>query len=131
MDRIDIRLPVEPVKPEVLLDDMGESSQQVRDRVSQARERQRSRYADCEWSLNARIPPGAIARWIPLKPELRTAFTDSIRKTGLSSRGAHGVLKVARTIADLDDRDSLVRDDLLEALHYRRFGDRDLYWKKI
>ncbi len=131
MDRIDIRIPVSPVDAGRLLEPEGECSEVVAQRVAEARERQKLRFKGLPWRLNSGIPPGEINRLIGLSDTFRVFFTDSVRKLGLSSRAAHGVLRVARTLADMEGRDDLVQDDLLEAFQHRRFGDRDLFWVKL
>ena len=131
LDRIDIRVPVKPLEPEELMKGPGEGSAAVAGRVMEARQRQRNRYLGQGWSLNAGIPPGRISDHVRLDDQSGIAFTEAIRQLGLSSRAAHGVLRVARTLADLGGRSRLVHDDILEAVQHRRYGDRDLHWTKL
>lgn len=49
----------------------------------------------------------------------------------LSARAGHSILRVARTIADMDESHSIQKQHLLEAASYRRYGDNDLYWIDI
>ena len=128
MDRIDIRIPVEPVEPKVLLKDCPESSADLRLRIDGAAERQRARYREFAFSRNRSLPVGAVGAFCRLSPELEEYFTLMIGKIGFSSRACHSVLKLARTIADLADRDEIGREDLEEAGQYRRFGDSDFFW---
>lgn len=128
MDRVDIRIPVSPVDPQILLDPPGEDSQTVRQRVELARKKQRDRYRNDNWSRNADIPPGEVHKIVQLSGDAAVYFTESVRKLGLSSRAAHGVLRVARTLADLVNSIEVSADDVLEAVQHRRLGDRDLYW---
>ncbi len=128
MDRIDIRIPVEPVEPGILLKDCPESSADLRQRIDAAARRQRARYRDFPYSRNRSLPAGAIGEFCRLSPELEGYFTRMIGKIGFSSRACHSVLKLARTIADLADREELCREDLEEAGQYRRFGDSDFFW---
>jgi magnesium chelatase family protein len=131
LDRVDIRVPVPPINPDVLLKAKEEDSETVRARVQRAREKQKLRYRDSSWYCNAGIPPGDIHSYVKLDNESGDYFRQGVVKLGLSSRSAHGVLKVARTLADMADREDVRLSDILEALFYRRYGDRDLNWRKI
>ncbi len=131
LDRVDIRTAVSPVAPEKLLEPAGEDSAVVARRVALARQRQAERFRERPWSVNAGIPPGEISRQVELDEALRLYFARAVRKLGLSSRAAHGVLRVARTLADLAGREKVGDDDVLEALQHRRFGDRDLFWTTL
>jgi len=98
----------------------GESSAHVRARVVLARERQRHRYRRLRRvTCNAHVP----GRWLDahgaLLPEARSVLTGSAERLGLSARGYHRVLKVARTIADLDGADSIGASHVAEALFVR------------
>lgn len=128
MDRIDIRIPVEAVEPKVLLKDCPESSADLRRSIDVAAERQRSRYRERGFSKNRSLSVDGVGTFCRLSPELEEYFTLMIGKIGFSSRACHSVLKLARTIADLADRDEIIRDDLEEAGQYRRFGDSDFFW---
>jgi len=131
LDRVDIRVPVSVISPEKLLEPAGEDSGTVRLRVAAARMKQKERYADKPWNFNAEIPPGDINRHVILDKASAKRFLEAIRKLGLSSRAAHGVLKVSRTLADLDGRAKIEIDDVLEALQHRRYGDRDIFWTTL
>ncbi len=131
MDRIDLRVPVSPVDPQTLLDPPGEDSQTVRARVEGARSRQYHRYRNCRWRINADIPPGEFKKFVQLDESTSLFFTEAVRKLGFSSRAAHGVLRIARTMADLEGRQDVNTEDILEAVQHRRFGNRDLFWTTI
>jgi len=128
LDRIDMRVPVKPVDPSYLLSGESESSFQIKDRVEKAVEMQKKRYGKEEYSRNGRIPAGAVKIHCPLDEETKILFTETVRKLSLSSRACHSVLKIARTIADLDESENIQRDHFLEAVYYRRYGDRDIFW---
>ena len=119
------------MQPEKLLEDPGESSETVARRVRKARDRQMRRYHGRPWRDNASIPPGDLTEVVALDDISRGFFTEAVRKLGLSSRAAHGVLRVSRTLADLAERNDVILDDVLEALQHRRYGDRDLFWAKL
>ena len=100
LDRFDLRLDVRPPEPSA---GRGESSTVVRDRVLAATARQRARFRGLWWSRNAHIPPGALATQVALDPDASDAWRRCIDDRGLTGRGAARILRVARTLADLDD----------------------------
>lgn len=142
LDRIDIRVPVEPTSPESLLGPPGEDSVAVRARVEAAMRIQTERYAlegldasslRVDWrrfpvSLNARLNPGMIERYCRLEASAVRAFQYSVQRLSLSSRACHSILKIARTIADLAERDEIGEEQVLEAIQHRRFGEGDEVW---
>lgn len=131
MDRIDIRVPVMPVKPETLIAPPGERSEIIRQRVGKVREVQQKRYESESWSENAALPPGELSRYAALDGISAETFTRVVRMLGLSSRAAHGVLRVARTLADMAGREGIAEEDILEAAQHRRYGGRDIYWMTL
>jgi magnesium chelatase family protein len=109
VDRFDLRIAVSAP----LADDRpGESSADVRQRVIAAVERQRTRYADWPWSMNAHVPAGAVARLVPLDHDAKAEWEHLIAERMLTGRGAARVLRVARTLADLDDAPSVTAGHL-------------------
>ncbi|MBB6478997.1 YifB family Mg chelatase-like AAA ATPase [Spirochaeta isovalerica] len=128
LDRIDMRVPVKPVDPAYLLEGVSESSLSIRTRVESAVKMQEERFADEVFSRNARIPAGAVKKYCKLDEETRVLFTETVSKLSLSSRACHSVLKIARTIADLEESSDIQKDHFLEAVYYRRYGDRDIFW---
>ena len=131
LDRIDMRLPVSPVSTEDLLREPEEDSAAVRQRVIKARNFQMERYRLMRWSFNADISPGEIYNVIDIDDKTRSEFMLSASRLGLSSRAVHSVLRLGRTLADLDQREKVTMRYLYEALQYRRYGERDLYWMKV
>jgi len=125
LDRIDMQVEVPAVPFERLADETrGESTERVRERVAAARRVQERRFAGCpgvyanaqmEVALLRRFarPPAGVAR-------LLQAAVDR----GLSARAYHRVLKVARTLADLEGRERVTPEDALEALTYRALDRR-------
>ncbi len=128
LDRIDIRIPVKPVPIEEMIGEAGESSREVRSRVMKTVHVQRERYRKLGFSWNSQIPPGKINLFCPLSGECSDALTRAADKLTLSSRACHSILKVARTIADLDGSGELRREHVLEAVQHRRFGEEDPFW---
>jgi magnesium chelatase family protein len=120
-DRIDMHVTVGAVALRDLSGTSdGDSSPSIRTRVERARAIQRRRFARKPGiSCNAY----AIGRWLdantPVHPEARTLLHTAAERLGLSARGYHRVLKVARTIADLDDVKEIASAHVGEALRYR------------
>jgi magnesium chelatase family protein len=120
-DRIDmqVRLSAVPVR-ELGKRDGGESSASVRARVERARARQRTRYRGL---TRVRCNAHVAGRWLdtrtPIETDARDLLASAAERAGFSARAYHRVLKVARTIADLDDADSMAWTHVAEALRYR------------
>ena len=128
LDRIDIRVPVNDTPPAELLDPGVERPEDYLQAVHEARARQRRRYRDCGWSLNARVPPGDVERFCRLGETQLGQLGRGMRHARLSSRALHAVIKLARTVADLDGCEQIATAHVHEALQYRRYGDVDIYW---
>ena len=121
-DRIDMHLAVGAVPIRALHDPPapGEASSTVRTRVERARERQRVRFAELPGvSCNAHAPGGWLLARGAADVAARELLTSAAERLGLSARGYHRVLKVARTIADLDDAATVTTAAVAEALRYR------------
>ncbi len=129
LDRIDLRVPLRPALARDLLGPPGEDSSAVRSRVEAARRIQARRYAGLGFLRNGRIPPGLVERFCPLGPGVAAVLDRAVDGLSLSSRACHGILRVARTIADLEGREGLEEDDILEAVQHRRYGDGDYFWQ--
>ncbi len=122
LDRIDLHLEVPAVPHRELMGQAapGESSAQVRRRVMAARARQLHRAG----RANARLDAAAVARYCRLDQECQALLCSAAERLHLSARATHRVLKVARTIADLEESDRIAPPHLAEALGYRSL-DRD------
>lgn len=126
LDRIDIHIEVPRVDYDKLTDDRrGEPSKLVSQRVQHARECQLARFAasreegDRILLSNADMGPREIAEHATLTPEGEKLIRSAMQQMHLSARAYHRVLKLARTIADLDDNDIIQPQHLAEALQYR------------
>jgi magnesium chelatase family protein len=119
-DRIDMHVTVAAVPVDSLGRSGGESSRVVRARVERARAAQRERYARlARVECNARVPGRWLDAHLPPRDAARDLLVAAANRLVLSARGYHRVLKVARTIADLDGRDAVHAEDVAEALRYR------------
>jgi magnesium chelatase family protein len=120
MDRFDIQLHVPAVAYRELRDKSpGESSAAMRERVCAARERQTHRFRDEGIYCNARMSSPAIRRHCLLDDAGEAMLEEAIQKMGFSARAHDRILKVARTIADLDGADAISAEHLSEAIQYR------------
>jgi len=120
LDRIDIHIEVPRVDYEKLSDDRrGEPSEAIRARVEAARARQRARLADTGKQSNAEMGPAEIRRFCRLDETGQTLLKHAMQQMALSARGYHRVLKVARTIADLEASEAILPQHVAEALQYR------------
>lgn len=124
LDRIDVILSVPPVTPaDLARPPEGDTSAVIRDRVCVARERQQYRLQDIPEAhrprSNAELSGDMLDRVTRLDDEARSLLQKAAEKMALSARGYHRVLRVARTIADLQGRDAMIRSDIAEALGYR------------
>ncbi|MFD7259422.1 YifB family Mg chelatase-like AAA ATPase [Streptomyces sp. NPDC059874] len=121
LDRVDLRVEVEPVTRSDLLGQggRGESTASVADRVQEARDRAAARYADTPWRLNSEVPGQELrTRWQAGPGALATAERDMERGL-LTARGLDRVLRVAWTVADLRGRDRPDALDVAVALELR------------
>ena len=127
MDRFDLRLEVPPVGFQDLdLPASGETSATIAARVAAARETQAARYADLPGiRANADIH-GAILEQVTESDSEGRAFLNTVaEKMSLSARGYHRILRVARTIADLDGAEKLRRPHIAEAVSFRLLSAKE------
>jgi magnesium chelatase family protein len=119
-DRLDLVVDVPALPVETLTTDAhGEASVVVRQRVVDARGRQRDRYAGGGIRTNAELTPSLAARHCFLDGGGIRLIRSAVTRLGLSARGFDRVRAVARTIADLDSADDIDADHLAEALQFR------------
>ena len=121
MDRFDLRVEVPPVSFQDLeLPASGEASEEVAERVDAARQRQRARYQNHQdVTVNADAGGALLDEVAAPDDEGRKLLAQAAERVGLSARGYHRVIRVARTIADLDDRETVRKSDIAEAISFR------------
>jgi magnesium chelatase family protein len=126
LDRIDIHLEVSSVPyRELAGESQGLNSQTMRQQVLHARRRQAVRFQSSSTRYNGQMNSREIRQYCRLDPEGRERIRASVNELGLSARAHDKVLKLARTIADLEDSDGILADHINEAINYRLL-DRDL-----
>ncbi len=121
LDRIDLQVEILPVPFEKLADAAtGEPSAAIRERVVKARAIQAARFADepaihCNAQMNSRL----LQRWCQLSKESSDILQHAMIKFDMSARAYDRILKVSRTIADLDNSDEIMPHHMSEAVNYR------------
>lgn len=130
LDRIDIHVEVPPVE----YDDLNsfqdaEPSAKIKERVDRARRIQTERFKDTAVSCNARITPDLLHKVCRADDKASQVLRKAFDKLGLSARAYDRVLKVSRTIADLDSSEIIRADHVLEAVQYRALDKK--YWSNL
>ncbi|HEY9124822.1 MAG TPA: YifB family Mg chelatase-like AAA ATPase [Bacteroidales bacterium] len=126
LDRIDIHLEVVPVPFEKLSEKRAnETSSQIRDRVTTARKRQEERFAGQKGThCNAQMSSKQLRKYCELDSASQELLKNAMQRLGLSARAYDRILKVSRTIADLEGKENIESHHLAEAIQYRSL-DRD------
>ena len=129
LDRIDLHIEVKPVEyKKISSDEQCETSAQIKSRVNKARKIQLERYKKLKIYSNSELTPALINKYCKLDTNSKELLRKAFEKLGLSGRAYGRILKVARTIADLDDSENIKQTHIAEAIQYRsldrRFGVR-------
>ena len=126
LDRIDLHIEVPSVKYRALSDkELGESSATIRDRVNKARDLQKKRFGHKGILCNARMTEKQIKNFCQIGEESHKLIEMAIEKLGFSARAVNRILKVSRTIADLENKENIEPAHIAEAIQYRSL-DRSL-----
>lgn len=128
LDRMDLHVEVSRVQYEQLRDHGdGECSADMREKVIAAREIQKKRFARYKINLNSQMRPVDVRKHCQLDEESETLLKNAFEKLKMSARAYDRILKVARTIADLEGADHIKLQHLGEALQYRSLDRK--YWR--
>ena len=130
MERIDIQLWMSPVDPKKLVErEPAESSAEVAARVLKAREIQRARFTgeDSGTFCNSAMNNRQIEKYCPLSPQCRAVLERVIEHMGLSARACYRIIKLARTIADLEGCTDIEPRHLSEAASYRFLDKQNIF----
>jgi magnesium chelatase family protein len=124
-DRIDMRLPVELPQSVTLSTANGLTTAQMAHKVAETIQiqQQRGNLRNCD------LGPTQLLDYCRLEEGSVGFLNKAVRSLGLSTRAAHSVLKISRTIADLEQSPHIKSDHIMEAVQYRRYGESDYYWK--
>lgn len=126
LDRIDIMVEVPALEfDELRMRKPAESSADIRQRVNAARERQRLRLAESTMDCNARIGQKELRTYCELSEDCEQLMRMAFDRLGLTARSYDRILKVARTIADLDGAVDIMPSHLAEAVQYRTYDFRE------
>jgi magnesium chelatase family protein len=129
LDRLDLHIEVPPVDFEQLdSHSAGENSESIRRRVNAARRIQNERFRGTGITCNARIKPDRLHEFCHLSESGRTLLKKAFERLGLSARAYDRILKVCRTIADLDGSETIESAHVAEAVQYRSLDRK--YWLK-
>ena len=129
LDRFDIHVEVPAVKFEELRDtSSAECSADIKKRADKAREIQRERFKGSKTTCNAKINAEQFEKVCVIDKEAEKTLKDAFESLGLTARAYDRVLKVARTIADLDESEIIRSEHVLEAVQYRSLDRK--YWAK-
>lgn len=129
LDRLDLHVEVPPVEyGELSSEKGGEPSAAIRERVGRARALQQERYAADGISCNARLTPSLLRRYCRLTPDAEKLLGSAFERLGLSARAYDRILKVSRTIADLEGVEAVASAHIAEAVQYRSLDRK--YWSR-
>lgn len=129
LDRIDLHVEVQSVDFDQLSDKAkGEPSSEIRKRVNRARQIQQKRFEGTNISCNAKMPPQMTKECCALTEEASSLLKISFDKLGLSARAYDKILRISRTIADLEGSESISGTHVSEALQYRALDRK--YWNR-
>lgn len=129
LDRMDLCAEAERVSSGELWKSVqkAESSAQIRERVQKVQKRQQERYKNTAYQFNGELEPKDLERYCPLSPDAKQ-FLEYVFDGGhLSIRGCHKVLKVARTIADMEEKEQIEEGHIQESYGYRMIDKK--FWE--
>ena len=129
LDRMDVSVEAPPVSYEELCSSEKGSltSIQMRNQVMKAQMIQKERYKEIGIVFNSELSPGQLETYCPMTESAQRLMEKAFHKMGLSARGYHRIIRVARTIADLAESEVIDTIHLSEAIQYRMVDKK--YWK--
>ncbi len=120
LDRIDIHIEVPQVKYEKLSSEkLSEESTQIRNRVQEARDIQQKRFVNTKLTCNSEMDVKEIKKYCPINEKSSNLLKQAVNQLYLSARAYHRILKISRTIADLNNEEKIQPTHIAEALQYR------------
>lgn len=129
LDRIDIQVEVNPVQyVDLKENEVEETSEEIRERVNKAREKQIERYKEYKIFSNSELNSKLINKFCILDSESEKLLHSAFERLKMSARAYTRILKVARTIADLDNSEEIKKKHIAEAIQYRSLDRK--YWTR-
>jgi magnesium chelatase family protein len=120
LDRIDLHIEVQPIRYEQMRQtSAAKESSLIKARVKKARDIQKIRYKDYTYKLNAKLTHNLVAKLCPITDKAQELLKKAMSELFLSGRAYDKILKVARTIADLEEKPIIDIEDISEAISYR------------
>lgn len=120
MDRIDLQIEVDNISyDELRTKQSGESSAEIKKRINRVRALQRERFANDGISTNAEMGSKELAKYCQIDENCERLLKKAFEKLNLSARGTTRILKVARTIADIEGSENILPAHIAEAIQYR------------
>lgn len=130
LDRIDVCIEASPIRFEELVGEQTEeTSAQIRERVIRTHEIQRKRYREEKFRYNCQIPAAKIKQYCSMNEEQERYMKEIYQKLNLTARSYHKILKVARTVADMDESEEIKQCHLNEAVCYRNIDKS--FWENV
>ena len=127
LDRLDLHVEVPPVEFDALSGAVNEeSSAAIKKRVNKARRIQTDRYKNTDITCNARMTPAMQEEFCPMDDSARLVIKHSFEALGFSARAYGRIVRVARTIADMDSSEVIGREHIFEAVQFRSLDRK--YW---
>ena len=127
IDRIDIQIEASPIEYKDLKNkEDNESSSEIRKRINTARKIQNNRYNELNIFSNSQLTNKAIKKYCNFTEESENLLKNSFDSLGLSARAYNKIIKVSRTIADLDFQENIQLNHLAEAIQYRNLDRK--FW---
>lgn len=129
LDRIDIQIEVEEINyKKINNNNFTETSKQIKERINKARNLQKKRYEMDKITTNSELTPKLITKYCILNSESKKMLEKSFEKLKLTARAYHKIIKIARTIADLDNKENIEVYHIAEAIQYRSLDKK--YWRR-
>ena len=129
LDRIDIHIEVQSVEYDKLeSEEVEEASKDIKERVNHARNIQIKRYKDYGIISNSELTPNLINKYCKIDEKGKEILRKAFDNMGLSARAYNRILKVARTIADIQNEENILPVHIAEAVQYRNLDRK--YWNR-
>lgn len=130
LDRLDIHVEVPAVEYDELTGRSdGETSAEIKKRVERAREIQQKRYKGTKITCNARLDSAHLQKYCVLTPDADRIMRTAFENLGLSARAYDRILKIARTVADLDGQEKIGSTHIAQAIQFRSLDRK--YWSEL